>query len=78
MKRATVTLPDDIEEAIEAYRRDQEIPPDLTAIVQVALRAYLSERGYLRPYRPLRITPDEKGSGKSDVSVEHDRYFAGE
>ncbi len=76
MKRATITLPNEIEEALEAYRNDQEIPPALTAVAQAALREYLAERGYLRPARSLRITPAEKGSGTSDASIEHDRYLA--
>jgi hypothetical protein len=75
MKRATITLSGDIEEALEAYRRDQEVPPALTAVAQAALREYLAERGYLLRPRSLRITPAEKGSGHNDVSVRHDRYF---
>jgi len=47
MKRATITIPDKLERAIEKYRGDLEIPPALAAIVQTALREYLSERGYL-------------------------------
>jgi hypothetical protein len=77
MKRATMTLPDDLAEAVERYVRAQEAPPALTTVVQAALREYLRERGYLRPYRPLKITPAAKGSGFTDVSVHHDRYFAG-
>jgi hypothetical protein len=76
MKRATITLSADIEEALEAYRRDQEAPPALTSVAQAALREYLAERGYLPRARSLRITPAPKGSGKRDISVEHDRYFA--
>lgn len=47
MRRATITLPDELEEALEAYRRDQEVPPALTAVAQVAIREYLAGRGYL-------------------------------
>lgn len=68
-------MSDEVEEALEAYRRDQEVPPSLTALVEVALREYLSQRGYLASSRALRITPAENGSGRSDVSVEHDRYL---
>ncbi|MEW6635714.1 MAG: hypothetical protein AB1425_02750 [Actinomycetota bacterium] len=49
MKRATVTIPDELESALEAYRRDAEIPPGISAVMQAALRAYLAERGYLAP-----------------------------
>ena len=76
MKRATISLSRDIEAALEAYRQDQEVPPALTAVTQAALREYLAERGYLPRVRPLHITPAEKGSGRSDVSADHDRYFA--
>jgi hypothetical protein len=76
MKRATMTLPDDLADALEKYVKAQEAPPALTTVVQAALREYLRERGFMRPYRPLKITPAPKGSGFSDVSVNHDRYFA--
>lgn len=77
MKRATMTLPDDLAEAVDNYLRAQEAPPALTTVVQAALREYLRERGFLRPYRPLKITPASRGSGRCDVSENHDRYFAG-
>jgi Arc/MetJ-type ribon-helix-helix transcriptional regulator len=76
MKRATMTLPDDLAEAVENYVQAQEARPSLTTVVQIALRQFLGERGFLRERRTLRITPAEKGSGRSDVSQEHDRYFA--
>jgi hypothetical protein len=77
MKRATVTLPDDLDKAMERYVRAQEAPPPLTTIVQAALREYLAERGFLpnRP-RPLHISPARKGSGQHDISEAHDRYLA--
>lgn len=71
-----MTLPDDLAEAVERYVKAQEAPPALTTVVQAALREYLRERGFLRPYRPLKITPAARGSGVSDVSLNHDRYFA--
>lgn len=77
MKRATITVTDELEEALEAYRRDQEVPPGFTAVTQAALREYLMSRGYLPHTRPLRLTPAEEGSGHSDVSRNHDRYLAG-
>jgi hypothetical protein len=77
MKRATMTLPDDLAEAVDSYRQAQDAPPALTTVVQAALREYLRERGFLRPYRPLKITPASRGSGKHDVSENHDLYLAG-
>jgi hypothetical protein len=77
MKRATVTIKDELETVLESYVRSQEVPPTLTALVQTALGEYLARRGAAAPLKPLRITPATKGSGKSDVSRRHDRYFAG-
>ena len=71
-----MTLPDDLAEAVERYVKEQEVRPALTTVVQAALREYLRERGFLRTYRPLKITP--KGdSGRSDVSINHDLYLTG-
>lgn len=55
MKRATITLPDDLAEAVEDYLQAQEARPALTTVLQAALRSYLRERGFLRQYRPLKI-----------------------
>ena len=78
MKRATITLPDDLEEILEAYQRSQDVPAPLTTVAQAALREYLARRGFLAPAtkRPFGITPAKKGSGAKDVSTEHDRYFS--
>jgi hypothetical protein len=77
MKRATVTISDDLEASIEAYRRQQDAAPALTAVVQAALREYLGRRGFGVGARTLRITPAKKGSGARDASLQHDRYLAG-
>jgi hypothetical protein len=76
MKRATMTLPDDLAKALDEYVQAQEAPPALTTVVQTALREYLRERGFLRTYRPLKITP-KGSSGRSDVSINHDLYLTG-
>jgi hypothetical protein len=76
MKRATVTLPDDLAEAVDNYRRAQEATPALTAVVQAALREYLRERGFLRGRHPFKITP-KGNSGRGDASANHDAYLAG-
>lgn len=47
MKRASITINDELEQALESYRRDQDIPPRLIDIVQAALAEYLEGRGYL-------------------------------
>jgi hypothetical protein len=71
-----MTLPDDLAKAVEKYMASQEAPPTLTTMVQAALRQYLRERGFLRTRKTLQITPARKGSGRSDVSQNHDRYLA--
>jgi len=76
MKRATVTIPDDLAEAMDSYVQAQEARPPLTSVIQAALRQYLADRGYLGARRPLRITPVKRGSGRRDVSRAHDRYLA--
>ena len=77
MKRATMTFPDDLAEAVENYQQAQEAPPSLTTIVQTALRQYLGDRGFLRARRTLAIRPAPKGGGRRDVSQNHDSYLAG-
>jgi hypothetical protein len=76
MKRATVTIPDDLAKAVEGYVEAQEARPPLTSVIQAALRQYLADRGYLGTRRRLRITPAKRGSGRRDVSRAHDRYLA--
>ena len=73
MKRATVTIPDDLAQAVDSYVRAQEARPSLTAVVQAALRQYLTERGYLRAAGPLRITPAKRKTSRRDVSQAQDR-----
>ena len=66
MRRASVTISDDVERALEAYGHDQDIPPRLVDVVQAALREYLAGRGYLmhassgRPRRKPRGVPKER------------------
>lgn len=76
MKRATITLPDDLEQALERFVDEQAIPVQLTAVVQTAVREYLGERGYLPSTSKLRIRPAKRGSGQKDVSVSHDHYLS--
>ena len=77
MRRATITIGDDLETILEAYIRQQEVSPALTAVVQAALTEYLARRGFAPGRKMLRITPAKKGSGARDMSVHHDRYLAG-
>lgn len=72
-----MTFPDDLAKAMDDYLQSQEAPPALTTVMQAALREYLRARGFLREFRPLKITPAKKGSGRSDVSQNHDLYLTG-
>ena len=81
MRRATITIPDDLETDLEAFLKTQEAPPSLTVLMQTALRRFLAEmrleqRGYRPPSQPLHVTPASSGSGRSDVSIRHDRELA--
>ncbi len=75
MKRVTVTIPDDLEAALERYAQSQAVRPAFAVVVKAALREYLSSR-HLAPAGSLRITPARKSSGRRDVSLAHDRYLA--
>jgi hypothetical protein len=76
MRSATITLPDDIEQALEQFVAEQPAPLQLTTVVQTAVREYLGERGYLPSPAALRIRPAQRGSGHEDVSVLHDQYLS--
>ena len=77
MRRATITIGDEIEAQLDAWMRRQDAAPPLTAVVQAALKEFLAHRGFAAPSGKLHITPSGKGSGSRDVSVAHDRYLAG-
>jgi Arc/MetJ family transcription regulator len=76
MKRSTITLTDDLAAGVQVFAERQEVEPTLTAVVQAALREYLSRRGAYHPQKTLRITPAPKGSGKRDISQRHDEHLA--
>ncbi len=76
MKRATITLPDDLAEAMDKYVSAQEAPLALTTVVAAALQEFLFQRGFLPAFKSLKIAP--KGdSGRRDVSRNHDLYLTG-
>ena len=68
MKRATITIPDDLEQELDAYLAEHDAPPSITSVVQAALRVYLEERkwkarGYHPAAKKLNIPVVETGSG---------------
>lgn len=84
MRRAVITIPDDLEAELERFLTTHG-EADLNAVLEAALRQYLPNpqapaRGQQRPgeTRPLWAVPiDELDEcAESDVSVNHDRYIA--
>jgi len=80
MKRATITLPDDLEQELQAYLAEQDVPPSLTTVVQAALRQYLDERkwksrGYLPARQEFAGPVAESTSEKCNISINHDEYL---
>lgn len=79
MKSATITIPEELDEALAAYGRDRGLgsDADLESVVSSALRDLLTLHGYLEPFRPFFITPIHRDDdGPTDVSINHDHYFA--
>jgi len=70
MRRATITLTDDLETELEAYLATQDAPPSLTALVQAALRRYLEEArpAGLATDRPYSIESTGGAGGPSEVA----------
>jgi hypothetical protein len=46
MKRATMTLPDDLAKAVDDYVQAQEAPPALTTVVQAACGSISASAGF--------------------------------
>lgn len=80
MSQATITIPDEMKQALEDYARRQDEPQELSVVIQTALQEFLERHDEfeVREYRPFRVTPIEEKDdmGESDVSVHHDTYFA--
>ena len=43
MRRVTVTIPDDLEVALDSYIAEQAAAPSVTAVVQASLKRFLAE-----------------------------------
>ncbi len=43
MRRVTVTIPDDLEAALDSYIAEQAAAPSVTAVVQASLKRFLAE-----------------------------------
>ena len=81
MQRVTITIPDDLMIEIDNYRRREGATNRLESLVEDVLRRFFADtarwggREYRPPSGPLRITPAQEGSGKGDISIDHDRYL---
>ncbi len=81
-KRFTVALPDDLERDLNQYLEKLDTEVSLTALAQEALRQWLKDAKWRE--RVYRTTPKSfmdmpvspKGSGKTDISKNHDKYLA--
>ena len=71
----TIALSPDLAHLLERYREQQEDAPSLDALVEDAVRAYLEARTDASEFRPFYIRPAERGSGFSDISINHDKYL---
>lgn len=78
MNSTTITIPDEMKRALEDYARRQDERPDVSVVVETALREFLERHESIEnnEFRPLRITPAKSGSGHTDVSINHDAYLA--
>lgn len=82
MRRATISIPPDLERDLNRYLESLPARPSLAVLVQSALRRFLAEeelrkRDFRPAEGPLRIHPAAHGSGLSDVAERHDTYLAG-
>lgn len=68
MRRATITLSDELEAEVEEYLAAQEAPPSLTSLVQAALRSFLAGRE-TGPHRPKRFVGPAPPSEVAEVTA---------
>ena len=62
--------------ALNIYMSNQERLTSNTTIAPIDLEVFLAQRGCLRDLKQgLEITPDPKGSGRADISINHDRFL---
>ena len=77
MEVTSITLPENLAQALASYIRDRQTSPSPITVIQIALEDFLKQRGYLPTYnKRLRITPASVGSGYTDTSVNHDEVLA--
>lgn len=75
MRRINISLSNELFEELQKYLH-QHPRMSVMTVVEVALRQYLGEQGFMRAGRPLEITPAPRGSGRRNGSQKHDCYLA--
>jgi hypothetical protein len=78
MTTISAELPDEFIQAIEDYIHNQPDAPTVPAVVQIALKAFLTAQGYVLtvPPKQLTITPASQGSGYANTAIDHDLVLA--
>jgi predicted nucleotidyltransferase len=71
MRRATVTIPDDLAEKVDAYSERQPAGPSLTALVQAALRRFLAEPEGSSHQRPVVLRVLSNRAAIKDAAARH-------
>ena len=62
--------------ALNIYMSNQERLTSNATIAPIDLEVFLSQRGCLPDLKQgLEITPDPEGSGRADISINHDRFL---
>jgi hypothetical protein len=74
MRRATITLPDDLEADLDDYLASRDAPPSLTSLVQAALRRYLEEEARPPGDSVDRPYPTGPARGTSEIAEPVARY----
>ncbi|MBL8290247.1 MAG: hypothetical protein JNN08_00350 [Bryobacterales bacterium] len=72
MRRATITIGDEISAQLDSWIRQQDAAPSLTAVVQAALKEFLAQRGFAAPPRKLQI--ERSGAGTHLVRPRRNRF----
>jgi predicted nucleotidyltransferase len=71
MRRATVTLPDDLARQVDAFASKQPAPPSLTTLVQAALRRFLAEPDMSSNENPMIIRVLSRRAAIRDAAARH-------
>lgn len=80
--QVTISISDEVLSAIEKWRLESGTAGDVESAVEHALDEWFTRqdawggREYRQASSSLQITPADVGSGRHDISVDHDRYLA--